>query len=140
MAGAAKAQKLAGLMGSSLAMIGSVDAYTYDEAKGEAEITVTLQIVNIGTGKLESTVTATGRGARAQDQTDQTEAGIGLAAAYDAAEKLLVDVASASPTELSDDTASDVQVVEQPARSKKSKWFLPALVGAMVVGFLISGG
>lgn len=138
--GTALAVKLADLLGANVALIGSVDAYQYNLDKGEANVTVTLRMIDVRTGKTRDT-TVTGTATRIQGQPGQTELAIGIAASYDAAEKLLAGIASVSSTELTDAIeAEPVQPVEEPAPPKKKKDLIPMMLGAMVLGFLISGG
>jgi len=129
--GAAKAQKLATLISANLAMIGSVDVYDFNESKGEAELTVTVQLIDVRSGKV-STVAATGKGKGAQG--GQTEEVAGVAATYEVAKKLLVDIAAANPVE-----ATGIAVA-QPSQAKKSRGLIPAMIGAIIVGFLIGSG
>lgn len=130
--GVAKAQKLAALMGVNLAMIGSVDKYDFDKAKGEARLTITAQLIDVRSGKV-GTVVAMGIGKGAEDSS-QLEEAAGIAASYDAAEKLLAGVASANPTEPAGTP------VAQPSHPKKSKGLIPAMIGAIIIGFLIGSG
>ena len=49
--GAAKAQKLARLMGADTAIIGSIDSLTVEDAK--ANLTTTIQVISARTGKVD---------------------------------------------------------------------------------------
>jgi len=166
--GVAKARKLAALMGADMALIGSVDSYVYQEPKEsvpieisvqaqtkpekpmtqaveeKVTITCTFQLVNVMTGKAELPIVITGRGTRGPEQAGPAEAAMGIGAAYEIAEKLLIEIAALSPAELGG-TAEPVPVPlpepEQRASSpSKNKSLIPAMIGALIVGFLLSGG
>lgn len=94
LSGIRRAQKLASLIGVRLAMIGSVDRYDFQEASGEAQLTATVQLIDVGTGKIEGAFMVTGRAARLPDQKAQSELAIATKATYDAAKKLLADMTS----------------------------------------------
>ena len=130
--GVAKAQKLAALMGANFAMIGSIDKYDFDTSKSEAGLTVTAQLIDVRSGKI-GTVVATGMG-KGTEGSSRPEEIAGIAAAYDAAEKLLAGIAATSPVEPADNPSV------QPSHSKKSKGLIPAMIGAIIIGFLIGSG
>lgn len=139
-AGAAKAQKLASLVGAEIAIIGSVDKHTYNQQTREVELTCTIQMVDVSTGKVAEMFTATGRSAAAADGAQVDQLAMGIAATYDAAEKLLADMVRVDPTlrVSADGTVESTQpIVVEPAR-RKSQW--PAILGAVLLGFVISGG
>lgn len=140
--GAVKAQKLGSLIGAEIALIGSVDKYIYRRDKGEVELTATIQMVNVSTGKVIEMFTATGRGAKVGDKADIDEIAIGTSANYDAAEKLLTDIMKVNPDQriAADDgsgTAQQTAGASKPA--KKSKSLIPSMVGAVLLGLLIGG-
>lgn len=141
-AGAVKAQKLGSMIGAEIAIIGSVDKYIYRPDKGEVELTTTVQMVDVASGRVVEMFTATGRGARGADK-DVEESAIGTAAAYDAAERLLADIAKAGTSQevvASGEGAGFTPVATAPEKPAKKKNLLPAMLGALLVGFLISGG
>jgi len=133
--GAAKARKLTSLVGADVAMIGSIEEYTFNEKTGEAVLTVTAQMIDVQTGSIEPVV-VTGRAKRAGDRSDQTEEAIGISAAYDAAEKILTSVASVSATELTGTPNHGHESV----KPEKKKGLIPAMLGAILLGYLLSGG
>ncbi len=141
--GAAKAQKLASMLGAEIALIGSVDKYVYKAATGEVELTATVQMVDVASGRVVEMFTATGRGARGgADKGDVDQLAIGTAAAYDAAEKLLTDIMKVNPDQriASESEGGFVPVATTVEKPAKKKNLLPAMLGALLVGFLISGG
>ncbi|HUV03556.1 MAG TPA: hypothetical protein VMX94_00445 [Armatimonadota bacterium] len=131
--GVAKARKLATLMGANLAMIGSIDRYDFNERKAEAELTVTLQLIDARSGSF-STITATGRAAAVEGKTGQGEEALGIGATYEVAEKLLAEVTAASLTQPTS------PAVPQPSHSKKNRGLIAAMIGAIIVGFVIGSG
>lgn len=141
-AGAAKAQKMAAWVGAEIAMIGSIDKYVYNPQKGDVELTATIQMIDVRTGKVVEMFTATGRGARGGDGSEVDEAAIGTAATYDAAEKLLGNIMKVNPEQgISAGDGGFAPVASSaPTPQKKSKGLLPAMLGAALIGFLISGG
>ncbi len=139
-AGAAKAQKLASLIGAEIAIIGSVDRHTYNQQTRQVELTCTVQMVNVSTGKVEEMFTATGRSAAAAEGAAIDQAAMGSAATYDAAEKLLADMAKVDPTMQvgADGTVESAAPVVVQRAKQKSRW--PVILGAVLLGFVISGG
>ena len=133
-----KARKLAALTGAQYAVIGSIDRYVFAEGKGEAELMVTFQLIDVRTGDSE-TIAATGRGAGAVDRGSEAEMGAGTAATYDAAEKVVAAMASAAPQLLTAEQQSLTTSEEQPSGARKSKSLIPAIIGAVLLGFLIGG-
>ena len=133
-AGLSKAQKLAAMMGAELAVIGSIDRYV--AAKDEASLTATLQLVDVANGKVMMGFTAFGRAAL----PGQTEEALGTAATYNLAEKLLADMSKEINTSLAPLAKSGPIPVGQPSSSKKNRGLIPAMIGAAILGFLISGG
>lgn len=138
-AGLAKARKMASLTGSQVAVLGSIDKYDYRQYKGEVEITATVQLVNVATGKIINTFTATGRAAGAADKPAD-EIAVGSGAVYDVAEKLIADIVKVNPIEQisPEDLASYGygQVIEEAPRHK-NRGIITAMLGAVVLGFLI---
>ena len=128
--GAARAQKIAKLIGADVAMIGSVEEYSFNESSGEVTLTVSTQIIQVQEGDIEPIV-VTGRSKKTQDRPDQSEEALGVSATYDVAEKILANLASVTSAENSTLT---------PVKSPKSKSLVPALLGAMLLGYLLSGG
>lgn len=139
--GAAKAQKLASLIGANVALIGSIDKYVYAPDKGEVEMTATVQMVDVATGKVVQMFTATGRGARGGNGADADELAVGTAATYDAAEKILTQIMKVNPNEqaIADDSTGTPVAGTAKAAPKKNKGLIPAMIGAVVIGFLIAG-
>ena len=138
-AGIAKAQKMAAIAGARIAVLGSVDKYDYSADKGEVEMTASVQMVDVATGRMLNMFTATGRAAGAANKP-AAEADIGSAATYDVAEKLIADMSKISAAEqiAAEDVYNAEPVVQQP-KSRKNKGLLPAMIGAVVLGFLLGG-
>jgi hypothetical protein len=137
-AGAAKAQKLAAYMGVPYAMIGSIDRFQMLKQKNQAELTATLQLIDVNTSKVRNTFSSTGR-VPIEAGKDNAEMSAGIAATYDAAEKLLTSVRTLDPAELMETQQSAEEAVPYSG-SKKHKSLLPAMIGALIIGFLASGG
>lgn len=140
--GLAKAQKMGALTGSQLAVIGSLDKYDYRQATGDVDITATVQLVNIMTGKVVSTFTATGRAAGAPDKPAD-ETAIGSAAVYDVAEKLIADIAKLNPADqIPAEELEAYGQIEQPqeAHATNKKGLITAMLAAVLVGFLLGHG
>lgn len=137
--GAARAHKLCQEMSADLGIIGSLDNYRFVESAGEAWVTATLQIVHVSTGAIGKTVSVTGYGAGKPGEPNQTESGIGIAAAYDAAEKLLSEAVSASSEELSGTPAREGQTYRplEESEPRQRNWLLPAMVTALIVGLVL---
>lgn len=133
--GVARARKLANLIGADVAMIGSIEDYTFNEKTGEAVLTVTAEMIDVRTGSIEPVV-VTGRAKKAGDRSDQTEEAIGISAAYDAADKILTSVASVSSSELTGTQNSG----QASVKLERKKSLIPAMLGAILLGYLLSGG
>lgn len=130
--GAEKARQLAALMGAEVALIGSIDGYDFRPAKGELEITITAALVDVKTGETSTAIT-TGLGKTETADAEHSELSLGIAANYQIAEKLLAELAEASATELLDQPP-----LVTPRRAEKmDKGLIPAIVGAILLGFLI---
>lgn len=130
--GVEMARQLAMLMGADIALIGSIDGYDFRRERGELEITVTAELVDVKTGGTSSAIT-TGLGKTEVADAERSESGLGIAATYQIAEKLLAQLADVSDTELIDQPP-----VEKPSRTKMDKRLIPAIVGAILLGFFIS--
>jgi len=146
-AGSARAQKLAMLTGSQLALLGSVDNYTYKAGKsdpgqpatpGQTDISATLLLIDVNKGKELYRFVATGQGS----MTEANELTVGTAATYDLAQKLLTDFNKATleeataATDTSTEAPQPIVVIET---KKSHKGLLPAMVGAALLGLLIGG-
>jgi hypothetical protein len=134
--GLAKAQKMGSLTGSQLAVIGSIDKYIYRQDKGEIEMTATVQIINLMTGKVVSMFTATGRAAGSPDKPAD-ETAIGSAAVYDVAEKLIADIAKLDPNEEIPPEELPVYTTEQQPHKGSNKGLIITMLGAVLIGFLV---
>jgi len=117
-----------------VAIVGTLDFYKFDPAKGEASITATLQVVDVKTGKSSDT-TVTGRAARGTDGS-ATESTLVADAVRDAGKKIMEQVTGGKY----DATQQDQPTVIVPAEKKKSKksW-LPMLLLSLGVGLLLGG-
>ena len=136
--GTIKAQKLAEIIGIGCAVTGSIDGYEFQEGKGEAQVTVTLQFIDTASGKVKSAFTTTGRAVRNPDKKNQSEIVVGISATKDAATKLLSDIGATKPEELFIAKAATDKYTIQP--SGHNKGLIPAMVIAGIIGFLLSGG
>ena len=145
LAGVARAEKLAKLTGTQLAILGSIDKYVYKAGKsdpgqpaapGQVEMAATLLLIDANSGKELYRFVATGEAA----MEDPNELTIGTAATYDLAEKLLSDINKQTielTTAASQEDAPAPVVVSAP---RKHDWgLLPAMVGAALLGFLVGG-
>lgn len=145
-AGKARAQKLAKLTGTDLAVLGSIDKYAYKAGRsqpgqpatpGQVDMGATLLLIDVSSGKELYRFIATGQSVL----DDPNELAIGTAATYDLAEKLLTDinkitleVVAAGPEET---TQAPVVVVTHTRKSGRG--LLPAMIGAALLGLLIGG-
>ena len=138
-AGIAKAQKMAALVGARIAVLGSVDKYDYSADKGEVEMTASVQMVEVATGRILNMFTATGRAAGAAKKPAD-EADIGSAATYDVAEKLIADMSKVSAAEqIAAEAVYNAEPANEQPQSRKNKGLLPAMIGAVLLGFLLGG-
>ena len=144
-AGAARAQKLAGLTGAQLAILGSIDKYVYKAGKsdpgqpaapGQVEMAATLLLIDVNSGNELYRFVATGNSVL----DDPNELTIGTAATYDLAEKLLTDINKAT-IEVMASAPQDVtpQPVVKAASRKSDRGLLPAMIGAALLGLLLGG-
>ena len=145
LAGVARAEKLAKLTGTQLAILGSIDRYVYKAGKsdpgqpaapGQVEMAATLLLIDANSGKELYRFVSNGQAS----MDDPNELTIGTAATYDLAEKLLSDINKQTielTTAASQDEALAPVVVSAP---RKRDWgLLPAMVGAALLGFLVGG-
>ena len=138
-AGTIKAQKLAEIIGIGCAVTGSIDRYEFQEDNGEAQLTVTLQFIDVANGKVKSAFTATGRASRDTEKKNQSEIAIGISATQDAAKKLLTDIGATKPEEIAVIQVATDKSESQPSVHKK-KGLLPAMILAAILGFALGGG
>lgn len=138
-AGITKARKMGAIAGARVAVLGSVDKYDYRPSTGEVEMTASIQMIDVTTGRILNMFTATGRAAGAATKPAD-EADIGSAATYDVAEKLIADMSKASAAEqiVAEDVYASEPVVEQSS-SRRNKGLLPAMIGAVLLGLLLGG-
>ena len=138
--GVRKAQQLGEIVGAELAVIGSIDSYTFQEDTGEARLTATVQVIDLRTGRVENTIAATGRAARVGDGSGRGELALGIAATQNAAEKFLADIGGATAANNLGGDSGAAKDSQSPRPSRSKKGLIPAMLGAIIVGFLISGG
>jgi len=136
--GAARAHKVCNEMAVELGIIGSLDSYKFLASTSEVHVAATLQLVDASTGDVVKTVTVRGVGVGNPGEPSQTETGIGIAAIYDAAEKLLAEAVGASADELAGTPSQDLQPDEplEKTRPRRNK-LLPAMIMALIVGCIL---
>ena len=136
--GISRAQKVCKSIASDFGIIGSLDTYSFDEAKKEAKISVTVQVIRVGADAEPVTIAVTGVAAGKLDDQSQTESGIGVAALGDAADKVLSKLIDVTQINLAIPGGQQVYV---PAEKHKShnKGFLPAMLGALLLGLALGG-
>lgn len=135
--GAERAQKVCQAIATDLGIAGSLDTYTFDDAAREARIQVTVHIVSGCLDAKPVTIAATGIGTGKPNDLSQTESGIAISALDDACDKILVEM---SKTDMVTQ-ATEAMVQEQQAYKPRShnKGFLPAMIGALLLGLALGG-
>lgn len=131
--GRTRACRLAQLLNAQIAVIGSVDAYEFREADSEVELTVTVQLIDVLTTKF-NTITASGHGKAVEPGLEEVD--IANLAVYDVADKLLRDMVTISPQDLAGSSAPD-EATEIVSRPRMGKQFITAVIGAVILGYLI---
>ncbi len=132
-----RAVSLSKAISADVAVVGTLDFYRFDPAKGEASITATVQVVDVKYGKSSDT-TVTGRAGKAADAGDATESALVAQAVRDAGKKIM-DQITGGQYDASQQDAKPVVIVPTEKKKSKKSW-LPMLLLSLGVGLLMGGG
>ena len=136
LAGKNRALKCADMIGSELAVIGSIDKYAFDEGKSQVELMATIQIIEAGTGKTVNTVTMTERSTGKQGESEQSISGV---AVRSLGNKLVASISGPAPEKPAANNIGQVVLERDPkSSSNKSGWGWAAL-GALIIGIAAGG-
>ena len=136
MSGKNRALKCAGIIGSGLAVIGSIDKYAFVEGKSQVELIATVQVIEASTGKTVNTVTMTELSIGKEGDSEQSIAGV---AVRSLGNKLVASISAPAPEKPAANNIGQVVLERDPKSSpKKTSWGLAAL-GALIIGIAAGG-
>lgn len=122
-----------------LVFVGSIDEYTYDEAKKEASVTASGRLVEVETGKIlkSATVSATGSGNASAKEDERAST-----AARNAGDKVMTDVVPMMAAPVQQPTST--KPIDKPSVEKKKKkgggqWLWGLLAVGLGLGLGLSG-
>ncbi len=139
--GVERARKVCKAIAADLAVIGSIDSYSFSETTKETKIGITVQVLRADPDVQPVTIAVTGIAAGKPDDPAQTESGIAVAAIDDAADKILSRMLDAAKVTVSADTPpveGQVYVPEEKQKSNK-KGLFTAMLGALLLGLALGG-
>lgn len=132
-----RALELARLLSADVAVVGSLDECVWDQAKGQARVTATLEWYDLKTGKKVDTLTATGIRARSAGDSTATQKSITAEAVKELSEKLVSGITGQEYR--AETTSKPAAVAKTNGKSKKNSW-LPMLLLSLGVGLLLGSG
>ncbi|MDI6828921.1 MAG: hypothetical protein QME62_10595 [Armatimonadota bacterium] len=136
--GEAKAYKVCREMGISAAVLTSLTKYRYDSSTASVEIEAKLEYLDIGAQTPKKIVQATGIAKADSETASKTEEALSIQAVSNVVDKLFEKKQGLTSADLG------VTMIEQldvaTAEPKKKDNMLPAMLGALLLGLLLSGG
>jgi len=137
--GEAKAYRICAEMGIGAAVLTSLSKYRYDPGVPSVEVSIKLECLDIAAQTPTKTVQAAGIGKVDPEAGGaRTEEALCIQALSDLMGKLFGGTEGVGPADLNVTMVEQAQVM--PLEPKKKGSLLPAMLGALLLGLLLSGG